>query len=106
MGAEVVVDHTGLYDGEALQLVDLQHPIHAVQCEDHATFDGIGAARQSSAGAAGDPRHARTTVWTSSVLLARTTATARPTGAHTAWSCERPATMSGSVTTRPGAAVA
>lgn len=45
--------------------------------------------------------HARTTVRTSSVLLARTTATARPTGAHTAWSWERPATMSGSVTTRP-----
>ena len=55
---EIVVDHTRLHDGEALQWIDLEDPVHPIQAEDDAPVDGVGAAGQAGAGAARHDRDA------------------------------------------------
>ena len=53
---EVAVEHARLHAGHAVGGVDRQHRVHAVQREDDAAVDRVGAAAQSGARPAGDDR--------------------------------------------------
>ncbi|CAB4915616.1 unannotated protein [freshwater metagenome] len=57
-GAQVVVDDPGLDDGQPLQGVDLEHPVHPLERHDDAALERVRPAGQPGAGTAGDDRDA------------------------------------------------
>ncbi len=57
LGPQVVVDHAGLDDGQALALVDLTDRGHRLEGHDHRSGRGVGPTRQAGPGSARHHRH-------------------------------------------------